>query len=59
MAKPIRNTPILYGKDAERFQSEISILPPTEERVAERARIQQSVRSFLDLIESRKALSAK
>jgi len=50
MARPIRNTPILYGKDAERFLADISQLPPIEERRRERARIEQSVNDFMTLV---------
>lgn len=51
MARPIRNTPILYGKDAERFLADISQLPPIEERRRERARIEKSVENFLALVD--------
>lgn len=50
MALPIRNTPVLYGKDAERFLDEISQLPSTEERKRERQRIKDSVNEFLSLV---------
>ncbi len=50
MARPIRNTPILYGKDAERFLADISQLPPIEERRRERARIDKSVNDFFQMI---------
>lgn len=52
MARPIRNTPILYGKDAERFLADISQLPPIEERRRERARIERSVNDFLVLVDN-------
>ena len=54
MAKPIRNTPILYGKDAKQFLSEIENLPSLEERKKERARIDTEVNYFLNLIEKMK-----
>lgn len=54
MAKPIRNTPILYGKDAKRFLAEIEKLPSAEERRKERARIDANVYYFLALIEEMK-----
>lgn len=54
MAKPIRNTPILYGKDAKQFLAEIENLPPLEERKKERARIDTEVNYFLNLIEKMK-----
>ena len=54
MANPIRNTPILYGKDAKQFLSEIENLPSLEERKKERARIDTEVNYFLNLIEKMK-----
>ncbi len=50
MARPIRNTPALYGKDAERFLAEISVLPSEKERMQERQRIKQSVEEFMSLV---------
>lgn len=50
MAKPIRNTPILYGKDAKRFLAEIEKLPSAEERRKERARIDANVESLKQMI---------
>lgn len=50
MAKPIRNTPILYGKDAKQFLSEIEKLPSAEERKKERERIEASVERLKNLI---------
>ncbi len=50
MARPIRNTPALYGKDAERFLAEISELPSKEERKRERQRIKHSVNEFMSLV---------
>ncbi|MDE7378682.1 MAG: hypothetical protein K2N13_06945 [Paraprevotella sp.] len=47
MARLIRNTPALYGKDAERFLAEISQLPSAEERRCERQRIKRSVDEFM------------
>lgn len=52
MARPIRNTPALYGKDAERFLAEISVLPSEQERRNERQRIARSVKEFMSLIAS-------
>ena len=51
MAKPIRNTPILYGEDARRFREEIANLPSPEERRKERARIKESVKRFMEMVE--------
>ncbi|MBD5315567.1 MAG: hypothetical protein HDS08_05345 [Bacteroides sp.] len=50
MARPIRNTPSLYGKDAERFLAEISTLPSLEDRRRERLRIKNSVADLMSLI---------
>ena len=57
MAKPIRNTPILYGKDAKQFLAEIKNLPSSEERKRERARIDAEVNYFLNEIEKMKTSS--
>lgn len=50
MAKPIRNTPILRGRDAKIFQFEISDLPSPIERKRERERIASSVETLKSLI---------
>ena len=45
MARPIRETPILYGKDAERFVEEmkrVEILTP-EQRKANREKLQAEI----------------
>lgn len=55
MAKPIRNTPILYGEDARRFREEISNLPPIEERRKAREEVRQGAERFRKLL---KELSA-
>lgn len=45
MARPIRETPVLYGKDAARFEKEISTAKPlSEER---RAEMRKQYESFL------------
>ena len=54
MAKQIRNTAILYGKDAKQFLAEIENLPTPEERKRERARIDAEVNYFLAEIEKMK-----
>lgn len=46
MAKPIRNTPLLSGRDAYIFQAEISKLPSSDDRKKERERIAASVREL-------------
>lgn len=53
MARPIKNTPALYGKDAKRFLAEISVLPSVEERKRERLRIKRSVNEFMSLVAQR------
>ena len=52
MAKPIRNTPILYGKDAKRFQEDINNLPPIEDRRRELSRVKKGAERFIRMIES-------
>ena len=54
MARPIRNTPILMGKDAERFLYEISHLPSEEKRRAERARIESEAQQFVAMVRNLK-----
>lgn len=55
MARPIKNTPALYGKDAKRFLAEISVLPSVEERKRERLRIKRSVNEFMSLVAQRQS----
>lgn len=50
MARPIRNTPILMGKDAEIFLYEINNLPPKEERLKERTRIETDAQQFVVMV---------
>ncbi len=50
MAKPIRNTPILSGRDAVVFHAEISKLPPVADRKRERERIAASVEQLKSMI---------
>lgn len=52
MAKPIRNTPILTGKDALTFHNEIAQLPPAQARRREFNRISESVKQLKDMIAS-------
>ncbi len=52
MAKPIRNTPILSGRDAKAFRHEISQLPSADERRRERERIAVSVKQLKSMIAS-------
>ena len=54
MAKPIRNTPILYGKDAKQFLLEIDNLPSMEERKKERARIEANVERLKIMVQNMK-----
>ena len=53
MAKPIRNTPILFGEDARRFREEISNLPPVEERRKARDKVRQGAERLRKRIASR------
>ncbi|MDD2952778.1 MAG: hypothetical protein PHC95_06410 [Parabacteroides sp.] len=57
MSKPIRNTPILSGRDAEQFFAEMNNLPSPEERKAERARISASASRLRQMIAAAKPLS--
>lgn len=50
MARPIRNTPILFGKDARMFLAEIENQPSLEDRQKERARIDASVERLTALV---------
>ena len=51
MAKPIRNTPILFGEDARKFREEIENLPPLEERRRRRKKVEEGAQKFLEMIE--------
>lgn len=55
MARPIRNTPILMGKDADEFLRKLSVLPSEEERRRERARVEHNARQLFTLISKVKA----
>lgn len=50
MATPIRNTPILFGKDARDFLSEINKPIPLEVRIAERKKVEEGARRFTELV---------
>lgn len=52
MAKPIRNTPILYGADAKRFRDEISKLPSADERRKARQKVEEGAMRFLEMVEA-------
>lgn len=52
MAQPIKNTPMLYGKDAKRFNAQAFSMPPVESRIKERQRIRRSVESLIKFAES-------
>ena len=58
MAKPIRNTPILFGEDAKMFLAQIEKRPSTEERKRERARIARSLEELEALVKNLKILSS-
>ena len=57
MAKPIRNTPILYGKDAKQFLAEIKNLPSSEERKKERFLLVEDMKDFLERMEKKGEMS--
>ena len=46
MAKPIRNTPVLYGKDSKQFFAEIQHIPTADDRKKEYNRIKKLVPYF-------------
>lgn len=50
MARPIKETPVLYGKDAERFEKMISQPKPVSRNERERARkayeVMRSISNF-------------
>ena len=54
MAKPIRNTPVLYGKDSKQFFAEIQHIPTADDRKKEYNRIMGSVEHFLNMAKSLK-----
>lgn len=49
MARPIKETPILFGKDARRFEAEMkrAELMPLEERLANRRKNEEECAAFL------------
>lgn len=52
MARPIRNTPVLWGKDAVEFNAMASQKIPKEERMKERERVNESLKRFKRLFGS-------
>lgn len=50
MARPIRNTPILFGEDATEFLRKINTPIPEEERIAERKKVQEGAARLLELV---------
>ena len=54
MAKPIRNTPILFGEDAKMFLAQIEQRPSAEERRRERSRIARSLEELETLVKNLK-----
>ncbi len=50
MARPIKNTPILYGESARRFERQINNLPSPEERMIERQRVEEGARRFEEFL---------
>ena len=54
MAKPIRNTPILYGKDASIFIEKSQKTKDSNARIIERNRIEQSILKLQALLSSQR-----
>lgn len=50
MARPIRNTPILTGRDAALFIRTADRLPSESDRAAERSRLEKSVAKFKSML---------
>ncbi len=50
MAKPIKNTPILYGKDAEAFLLNMLCVPNKVDKEKEQKRIEKSLDEFKFLL---------
>ena len=50
MAKPIKDTPILYGKDAEVFCLNMLSVPSEVEKKKELQRIEKSLEEFKTLL---------
>lgn len=50
MAKPIKNTPILWGNDAREFLSKVDDTFSQADRERERKRIDESLSELSDLI---------
>ncbi len=50
MARPIRNTPILTGKDATNFINAVSTVPSKANRKTERIRIEDNVNKFKNML---------
>lgn len=50
MAKPIRNTPILTGRDATNFIQAASTAPSESIRKTERIRLENSVTRFKNML---------
>jgi len=50
MAKPIKNTPILWGNDARDFISKMNNAPSQKDRNLERERIDDSLSKLSDII---------
>lgn len=50
MARPIRNTPILFDEDATAFLRSINTPIPLEERIAERKDVEEGAKRLLELV---------
>lgn len=57
MARPIRNTPILWGNDAREFIRRAESVVPTEEGRREMQRIKESVRKLEEFLREHGAYS--
>ena len=50
MARPIRNTPILFDEDATEFLRKINTPIPDAERIAERKKVKEGAARLLELV---------
>ena len=50
MARPIRNTPILFDEDAKEFLRKISTPIPLEERIAARQKVKEGAERLMELV---------
>lgn len=50
MARPIKDTPILFGEEAKAFLRQINTPIPEEERKAERKKVEEGAARFLEMV---------